>query len=366
MQGFYEICTVCYMNDHSMDTCPTMEFQGGFRANQPWNNLYASAYDLGWCPQLNSWCNNNQNPFQAPQSSYQAYHLQPPEGQSLEELINSLSPTYQAPPSPQKESLEELINSMAIRMEQSSKKMEESSMRMEAHVQQIMCTLRAWDDVDASLQQQLKGEIYEDKAPCFATELEACEDSDDKFFDVEFDNEGREIKLIENDFQVPEAIMITHEDHTCYKGDMGDYFEEESITIHIAEPLSTPHERQLDTLLPVSSYIHVPFIEEVLEFDKEPMESPWYHDHMEMVISDHHKPYMEILFFMHIEHTKWWQRRKRRHGRKSLGPYRSILTTEQKLLTRAHATSLKKSFMKKTIRFLTKSSSGVGGFITIA
>jgi hypothetical protein len=72
----------------------------------------------------------------------------------------------------------------------------------------------------------------------------------------------------------------------------------------------------------------------------------------------------KFLAYVDISCSERRQRWKKRKKKKSLELYFSIMAKEPKLLTRAHATSLKKSFMKKTMKFLAKSSRGASGVIT--
>ncbi|KAK9931669.1 hypothetical protein M0R45_018939 [Rubus argutus] len=140
--------------------------------------------------------------------------------------------------------------------------------------------------------------------------------------------------------------MSPHEDQTCSKDDMSDCLEEESIQVPIIKPLFPSHERTLDVSSPHSSYIFVPSIQEALEFHKGPHEPPLFQDHVEMVIGEPPQPHMKIILAMYIELDKRRQRWKKRKKKKSLELYFSIMAKGPKLITRAHATSLKKSFMK--------------------
>lgn len=44
-------------------------------------------------------------------------------------------------------------------------------------------------------EEKLKANTYEDNVPCYVTDLEVCEYSDDEFFDEEFNNETSKIEL---------------------------------------------------------------------------------------------------------------------------------------------------------------------------
>ncbi|KAK9939298.1 hypothetical protein M0R45_015997 [Rubus argutus] len=123
---------------------------------------------------------------------------------------------------------------------------------------------------------------------------------------------------------------------------MKNLFEEESIIIPVVEPLSTSHELPLEVSFPISSSTHVASIKEALEFDKGQHEFPWFQDHVEMVISEHHNPSLEIFFALHIESRKRRWRWRRGKMKKSLASYLSIPTKGPRLLSRAHAISLMK------------------------
>lgn len=138
------MCIVCYVTDHSTEACPRLQYQDdfeqasmmrGFQANQPWNESYT--YDLRWCPQSNSWWNNNQNLCQFSQGSYQAHQPPPAQRQSLDA-----------------QKYLQLTREYIQRMEESSKKFDETLRRME-YTQQILDTLCARDVVDASIQQDV-------------------------------------------------------------------------------------------------------------------------------------------------------------------------------------------------------------------
>ena len=191
--------------------------------------------------------------------------------------------------------------------------------------------------LDDPYEEQLEVESYEDHGFHYTTELEACGDSDmdEPFWDEEFFiNKESDIELNENEFQEPEATLIPPEEA------MRDLFEEESIIIPIAEPLSTPHERPPDVSLQISSPIHIPSIKEALEFEKEPHEYSCFQDHVEMVISEYHKPSVEIFFTLHIELPKRRWRWRKGKMKTSLESYLSMATKGPKLLSRAHAASL--------------------------
>jgi hypothetical protein len=198
--------------------------------------------------------------------------------------------------------------------------------------------------LDDPSEEELEVVSSEDYVLSYSTKFDFRDsDFDESFWDEElFHNKEGEIELNENEFQVQEAILTPPKDEPCSEEAMRDFFEEESIIIPVGEPLSTPHERPLDVSLPISSSTHVPSIKKALEFDKEPHEYPWFQDHVEMMISAHHKPSVEIFLALHIEPRKRRWRWRRGKMKKSLASFLSIVTKGPRLLSRAHAASLMK------------------------
>ena len=194
--------------------------------------------------------------------------------------------------------------------------------------------------LDDLYEEQLEVESSEDHVFHYIIELEACRDSDmdESFWDEKlFINKESDIELNENEFQEPEATLIPPEEA------MRDLFEEKFIIIPIVEPLSTPHERPPEVSLPLSSSTHIPSIKESLEFEKGPHADPCFQDHVEMVISEHHKPSVEIFLALHIELPKRRWRWRKGKMKKSLKSYLSMGTKGPRLLSRVHAASLMKA-----------------------
>ncbi|KAK9905259.1 hypothetical protein M0R45_000370 [Rubus argutus] len=339
------------MADHSTETCPQLHYQdafrqasmvGGFHENQSWNDPYSLAYDHGWCPQPTSWWNNNHIEFQFPQIAYQVHQPSPPRRQSLEEVLYSLAQETQE--------YIQWSRDFNQRMEALSRDtnfsfptlQEPTTIIPQSHDCFSFSTLNEEAIfLDDPYKEELEVVSSEDYVLSYSRKFDFKDsDFDESFWDEElFNNKEGEIELNENEFQVPEAILIPHKDQECY---MKNFFEEESIIIPIVKPLSTPHELPQEVSLPISSSTHVPSIKEALEFDKGQHEFPWFQDHVEMVISERHKPSVEIFLALHIEprNRRWrWRRGKMK---KSLASYLSIPTKGPKLLSRAHAASLMK------------------------
>ncbi|KAK9928679.1 hypothetical protein M0R45_025802 [Rubus argutus] len=340
------------MADHSKETCPQLQYQdafgqasmlGGFHENQSWNDSYSPAYDHGWCPQPTSWWNNNHIDFQFPQIAYQD-EPSPPRRQSLEEVVSSLAQETQEYIQWSRES-NQCMEALSRDTNFSFPTLQEAATIVpQSHDYFSFLTLNE-EVIDDPYMEQLEAESSENHVFHYTIELDACGDSDtdESFWDEElFINKERDIELNASGFQVPEVILAPHEDEPCFEEAMRDLFKEESIIIPIVEPLSTPHELPQEVSLPISSSTHVPSIKEALEFDKGQHEYSRFQDHVEMVISEHHNPSVEIFLALHIEPRKRRWRWRRGKMKKSLESYLSIPTKGLKLLSRAHVASLMK------------------------
>lgn len=282
---------MCHNTDHSKETCPRMQ------------------HDLWWCPQPNSWWNNNQIAFQFPQIAHQVHQPSLPRRQSLEDVVYSLAQETQEYMQWSRD-LNQRMAEMGPNF--SFPTIEEAVTSTPQPLDYFPFPTLNEEGIyfDDCYEQQLEVEHSEDHDFCYSTKFVGVSDFDESFWDEElFNNKESEIVLNENEFQVPEAIIIPHEDQDYYKK---DFFEEESIIISVVEPLSTPHE------------------------------NPWFQDHVEMVICEHDKPSVEIFLALHIELTKRRWRWRKRKIKERLGPYISIVSKGPRLLSRAHTTSLMK------------------------
>ncbi|XP_061995888.1 uncharacterized protein LOC133713877 [Rosa rugosa] len=374
----YEVCSICSMVGHSTETCPSIQYQGyydqntmlgGFQDNQGhWNNYYSPPYNPAWDNSPYSSWNNNPNmqqgsfnAFDASICSYHDYRPQSPPPQNsgmsnnYDEMIKALNAATQAVIQEQ-----QALDASIQQARENDDDWAETQRRWEIFISQehpstLMVTLEEFPttmaldqphdafndssyaedeirDLDESYEEQRNVETCEDYELCCITELEKWEmedpfDDDDGSF-----HGGSKDELHANVSQVPETIMLHHEDPKCYVTTMENCLKGESVKASTFGPLLLAHGRQHDSSTPHSSSTHFLPIQEKFEFV----------DHVEMVIREHVKSDKEVILAVIVKLNKRWRQWKRRQEKRSIKSYLPIAPKLPKLLERDHEISLKK------------------------